>query len=79
MKTDTLKQYFGSVEAASDCLGISRQGIYWWKGEVPRDWQIIANIVSDGEIKLPQVTKTELAQMRAKTKAVRAALTGRKR
>ena len=77
MKTDTLKQYFGSVEAASDCLGITRQGIYWWKGDVPRYWQIVANIVSDGEIKLPQVTKTELAQMRAKTKAVRKALTGR--
>ena len=79
MKTDTLKQYFGSVEAASDCLGISRQGIYWWKGEVPRDWQIIANIVSDGEIKLPQDTQKELARMRVKTKAVRAALTRQKR
>lgn len=76
MKTDTLKKYFGKIEIAADCLGITRQGIYWWKGEVPELWQIKAHVVSGGQIKLPPETAKNLADLRARTKAARKALTG---
>lgn len=72
MKTQTLIDYFGGPQNAADCLGITRQGLYFWKGTVPVNWQIRANLVSEGEIRLPAATAAEIRRLQSNTRKVRA-------
>lgn len=58
-----LKQHFGSIAKAAECLGIHRQAVYEWgkRGAIPEGQQYKIEVLTGGALKANRDNATELA------------------
>ena len=64
MTYDDVVQHYGSAEKAADALGLTRQGVFRWKGtQIPLDQQVAYEVATNGALRadLPESVRERAA------------------